>query len=100
MYRRSNFCPHPSKCIVFGGPHKAYYESWVLKLIYSKVKDVITKPKGAEVACIQGQQKAIGERIIRDKNLQDEVAKQEKVKELSQNYLNDSLETMPPLNEF
>lgn len=96
----SVFCLYPPKCIVCGGPHEADHESCLLKPVYSKVKGAITKPKGAEVARIWGQLKAIRERTIRDNRLQNEAAKQGNQAESSQNHLNNISETTPPLDDF
>ena len=79
--KSTSLCPHPPKCIVCGGAHRAEHESCPLRPVYSKAKGIIRKPERSEIARIRGQQKTIRDRTTRDNQLQIEVAeKAEKAK--------------------
>lgn len=59
-------CPHPTKCIVCGGPHMADNNTCPLRPTFSKAKGVIKRPDRDESLRIRGQQKIIRNRHTRE----------------------------------
>lgn len=68
--------PHPPKCIVCNGPHRADFDHCPLKPVFSKLQGSVKKPAGLNIVQVREQQKLIRDRVIRENRMTIETAAQ------------------------